>query len=220
MRGGSVSMNPKSNPKPNCEGGYQWMRADEVIELLNVLKQGGTKEVRQSNGRSRTITLSPQTQTWALVFFMLHTGSRLSEAYALRWADVDMDARTIRLSGGMVRGAVEPVQARSIPMCQAVVDLFVSLPAGELEQPVFERDDKLHRTMKLAFECAGLPHYKLTALRDTTASHLAQQGVGLELIARLLGHRSLKSVQRYEHLCPVNLVAAMRKLDYFAIKEY
>lgn len=191
------------------------MQANEVVALLKVLKEGGTREVQRSGGRQQTITLSPQHQTWALVFFMLHTGARLSEAHALRWGDLDMEARTIRLSGGMVRGAVQPILARSIPMCQAVFDLFVSLAAGEQEQHVFERDDKLHRTMKLAFQCAGLPYYKLTALRDTCASHLALKGVHLEHIAQYLGYRSLKQVQRFAHLSPpVDLVAAMQSLSF------
>ncbi|MRR32099.1 site-specific integrase [bacterium] len=201
--------------KPNREGGYEWMRAEEVIALLKVLKEGGSREVQRSGGRQQTVTMSPHPQTWALIFFMVHTGARLSEAHALRWADVDLEARTIRLIGGMVRGAVQPIQARTIPMCDEVFRLFASLPAGDPEQLVFERDEKLHRTMKLAFQCAGLPYYKLAALRDTMASHLSINGVKLEDIAKLLGHRSLKAVQRYAHLCPpVDLVAEVRKLNF------
>lgn len=201
-------------PKPN-QGGYEWMRADEVVTLLKVLKEGGSRDVQQSGGRQNTITLSPQPQTWALIFFLVHTGARLSEAHALRWADLDKEARTIRLIGGMVRGAVQPIQERSIPMCDEVFRLFASLPAGDPEQHVFERDENLHRTMKIAFQCAGLPHYKLPALRDTCASHLAMQGVHLEHIARYLGYRSLKQVERYANLCPpVDLVAAVRSLNF------
>ena len=38
------------------------------------------------------------------------------------------------------------------------------------------------------------------ALRHAIATHLLRSGMTLEEIARLLGHRSLESTQRYTHL--------------------
>lgn len=201
--------------KVNREGGYVWMKKDEVIALLDLLKNGGTREVQRSGGRQQRITLPPQPHTWALIFFLVHTGARLSEAQALCWSDVDMEARTIQLNGGVVGKMVQRIKARTIPMCDAVHSLFSFLAPGEPEKLIFGFDEKLHRTMKLAYECAGLPRYKLTALRDTTGSQLAMIGIDLHMIAKYLGFNSLKHVEKYAHLQPpVDLVAVMQRLNF------
>ncbi len=201
-------------PQMNREGGYVWMRTEEVNALLNVLRNGGSKEVERAMGRRQLLTLPPQPQAWALVYFLLHTGARPSEAYALRWREVDLDARTVKLCGGTMRGAVAPIQARSIPISDAVVSLFRFLAPGAPDQPMFEHDIRLTRVLKTAFDVAGLPRYKLAAMRDTYASHMAMMGVPVEQLARLLGYRSLRFVDRYTHLCPLDLVGAMQSLKY------
>jgi integrase/recombinase XerD len=40
----------------------------------------------------------------------------------------------------------------------------------------------------------------LHGLRHSIATHLLQSGMGLEMIARFLGHSSLESTQIYTHL--------------------
>jgi len=45
-------------------------------------------------------------------------------------------------------------------------------------------------------------------LRHTFASHAVMAGVDLYTLAKILGHKDIKMVQRYAHLAPVHLQAA------------
>lgn len=58
---------------------------------------------------------------------------------------------------------------------------------------------------------AGLPG-GLHTLRHTFASHLAQAGVPLYTISKLLGHSDIKMTMRYAHLCPATLDHAIKLL--------
>ncbi len=188
--------------KPNRMGGYAWMLAEEAAALLNVLKHGGSREVTYQ-GKPKTLTLEPQPEAWALVYFMLHTGCRLYEAYGLKWGDVDLQARTIRLCGGSPGVAMKPLKSRVIPMFDPLVSLFDLLPRGAFDEPVFRQDGKLRQILKRAYAVADLPDYQVPAFRDTCASHLVIQGVPLEAVARLLGCLWMTMAKRYGHLVQI-----------------
>ncbi len=188
--------------KVNRVGGYAWMLAEEAAALLKVLKEGGTREVRY-RGKPKTLVLEPQPEAWALVSFMLHTGCRLYEAYGLKWGDVDVEARTIRLCGGSPGVAMKPLKARVIPMLDPLFLLFDFLPRGASDEPVFREDGKLREILRRAYAVADLPDYQVPAFRDTCASHLVIQGVPLEAVARLLGCKWMTMAKRYGHLVKI-----------------
>ncbi len=51
----------------------------------------------------------------------------------------------------------------------------------------------------------GIEDFRWHDLRHTFATRLAQAGVDLYKISRLLGHKDIKMTQRYAHHCPDSL---------------
>jgi site-specific recombinase XerD len=51
------------------------------------------------------------------------------------------------------------------------------------------------------------------SLRHTAASWLVQEGVDLYAVGQLLGHKTPRMTQRYEHLSPDYMATEMGKLD-------
>lgn len=51
----------------------------------------------------------------------------------------------------------------------------------------------------------GIENLWLRDLRHTFATRLAQAGVDLYKISKLLGHKDIKMTQRYPHHCPDSL---------------
>ena len=60
---------------------------------------------------------------------------------------------------------------------------------------------------------AKIEDFRFHDLRHTFATRLAQAGVDLYKIAKLLGHKDIKMTQRYSHHCPESLRDGVEVLD-------
>jgi integrase/recombinase XerD len=135
-------------------------------------------------------------------------GLRRSEAYNLLVEDVNLDKQTL-----FVRQA-KGYKDRYVPINKTVnkrIELFVYQ-----HRRAFNVEHK--RLFPLSFHClpyyfkillknSGL-HYEtgtgLHILRHSIATHLLQNGMNIEQIARFLGHETLDSTQVYTHLTKEN----------------
>jgi integrase len=70
----------------------------------------------------------------------------------------------------------------------------------------------LEREWQAARRATGLPHVRWHDLRHTYASWLVQAGVPLYTVGQLLGHSTPAMTQRYAHLAPDHLEAALHAL--------
>jgi len=193
---------------------WSYMKEDEIAKLLNLLRHGGKVSMTRKNNRPLTFTFNPKLDLWATVTFLLNTGSRKGEMFALRWNDLDLNAKTVRLVGSKSAKNGKSAKSRYIPMNTALEDLFAILPKGGAKDPVFKFDWNLHHRFTHALKCAGLPHYRIHDARHTFCSHLAMRGVPLYTIARLVGHSTVEMTQRYAHLAPESLANAVQSLNF------
>ena len=114
---------------------------------------------------------------------------------------------------------------RYIPLNQEGLELFHALVAEQAaDDLVFARHDGLpwrknHHVRPLAQACRAAkvsPGIALHELRHTYASHLAQAGVDLLTISRLLGHSDTRTTSKhYAHLSDKALAQAVNKLSSF-----
>ena len=154
----------------------------------------------------------------------VHTGLRWSEQRALQWRDVDL------LAGSITVRHPKNDRARQVPMNSAVRSVLVDL-ATQRRRPDDPREvvfpcpyrepDKffpaaVERARK-ALEADGadtsrLDGYTWHGNRHTFASRLVMAGVDLRTVQQLGGWQSLAMVQRYAHLAPDHLQAAVERL--------
>ena len=69
--------------------------------------------------------------------------------------------------------------------------------------------EALHR----AERAAGLPLWSPHKLKHTFCSHLAMRGAPARAIQELAGHQDIGTTQRYMHLSPAAVDAAIRLLE-------
>lgn len=69
------------------------------------------------------------------------------------------------------------------------------------------------RNFATACRRAGIEDFRLHDLRHTCAAWLVQAGVPMAEVRDVLGHRTLAMTERYAHLAPENLRAAVALLD-------
>lgn len=163
-----------------------------------------------------------------LVLLAGSAGLRRGEIIALKWSDIDIERRTVRVERAVwhdrkdVSTEATPKGGRSRPIpIQLVPELVDALRAfRHLDDRVLPNPDGRDLTyktircwMKRAQRRAGLPVTGgIHMLRHTFCSHLAIAGANVKAIQELAGHADLKTTQRYMHLSPGNRNDAMTAL--------
>jgi integrase len=148
-----------------------------------------------------------------LVTAALHTGMRRGELRALRWEDVDFATSTVRIrrdKAGDGRWVTLNSAARNALLAvkreQKILSPYVFCsPRGQFMH-------NFERVWRPALQAAGIPDFRFHDLRHTFASRLAMAGVDLYTIQRAGGWKTHVMVQRYAHLSPDHMRAAVERL--------
>jgi integrase len=186
-------------------------------ELLIVNPAQGAKLPKQSEGRTRY--LSPTEFKAALeaapdwmrgpMALAAFTGMRRGEILGLCWKDVDLDGQRVYLT------ETKNGTLRVLTLNQLAVQVLQSLPVGEPAQLVFPEVNAAHLSVytRRVFASVGIEDASFHSLRHTAASWLVMEGVDLYAVGRILGHKTPRMTQRYAHLSPGYMAAAVNKLD-------
>jgi site-specific recombinase XerD len=167
-----------------------------------------------TNLKSKSVKLAEMTEV------SLYSGLRWGEVAKLLWADVDTNHGTL-----FVRDPKNK-HSRTVPMPSRLVQMFQCKERGKASDMVFpskkqEQSSWVSKTISRVIEDLGVNNgitdrrQKLTfhSCRHSFCSWLAMEGVALHVIAELAGHRNLKMTQRYSHLLPNTMKAAVDLLD-------
>jgi len=166
--------------------------------------------------------LSPELRP--LFTVSVQTGLRWTEQVKLRWCDVDLHSGVITVPRSK-HGEVRHVPINSV-VRSVLFDLSLrrERPNDSSEQPFACRYTQADKFFPKAVEraqevlmAAGkdvsrLDGYTWHGNRHTFTSRLVMAGVDLRAVQELGGWKSLKMVERYAHLAPDHLRAAVERL--------
>jgi len=102
----------------------------------------------------------------------------------------------------------------SLPLNKIALDVLLrrsNVKSIKNDYAFFSRNGKkinhhsLRKSFRIALKKARIENFRFHDLRHTFATRLAQRGVDIYKIAKLLGHRDIKMTQRYAHHCPESL---------------
>ncbi len=157
----------------------------------------------------------------ALLELLYASGLRVGELIGLDWSDLDLAARTLRVTGKGGKERLVPFGAPAAEALQRWLESWDSIRqrAADTAEPVFlnYRGHRLStrsvrrivdRYVDRAAIASGVhPH----TLRHTFATHLLEGGADLRTIQELLGHSSLSTTQRYTHVEIERLLETYRR---------
>lgn len=138
------------------------------------------------------------------------TGIRLAELLGIADADIDLGARTVRVTGKGNKQRIVPLNSSLLLVLEkyritravefgptAATSPLLRTDKGE---PLYEKH--VYRTVKryLSQVSTSAAHQHPHALRHAFATHLLGKGADLNAIKELLGHASLAATQVYTHL--------------------
>ena len=153
-----------------------------------------------------------------IVLFAAFTGARLGEIINLRWKDIDLINKSIHIQSS-INYQVKAGKMRTIPMNDELFALLSNMTSKQ--EYVFKGRrnsgraflDYVSRQFKKAVRANGLSNsLHFHSLRHTFASILAQKGVSLFFIQKLLGHSNISMTQIYSHLETSNLFSSVNLL--------
>ncbi len=151
--------------------------------------------------------------------FLLMTGCRRMEAVELKWGEVNL------LDGLIIFGKTKTHIDRVVPMNDELrtmlLAMYKDVVRANNENRVFPyRGDFCSKLFK-KFKKRGMlsKHVNLHSLRHTAAMVMRLNGVHTLSIGQTLGHRNLKTTERYARAFPELLRPAVRVLIVKAMRE-
>ncbi|MBN1333571.1 MAG: tyrosine recombinase XerC [Synergistales bacterium] len=135
----------------------------------------------------------------AILELLYGSGLRVSEAATIKWADMELPERSLRILG---KGQKE----RIVPMGSHCVRAIEEWRSGIREKSsfVFPGREEGHiavrtvtRIVERASRKVGLSGVTPHMLRHSFATHMLEGGASLKVLQELLGHESLLTTQRY-----------------------
>ena len=190
------------------------------------------RRLREPEGRGRWITqeeaealiraaeAEPQAPHLAdFIRLALNTGCRRDELLRLEWRRVDRQSELIHLDGQHTKSG----KRRSVPL-NAPAREAIAVRAAFRSQHcpaspwVFcdvdgNRVQSIKRSWATACRRAGIEDFRIHDLRHTCAAWLVSAGVPLTEVRDLLGHSTVRMTERYAHLAPENVRAAVARLE-------
>lgn len=154
------------------------------------------------------------------------TGARLQELTTLRWVNIDLTKKTIKI-GDPDNFTTKNRKQRIIPMNEIVFKILSKRYAEQNSSSkgttkyLFGKSKTQHYTgdyfskmFKKACRAASLDEsIHMHSLRHTAASLMVQEGASLIDVQHILGHSSLSMVLQYAHTDLSNLRKAIDKLN-------
>ena len=194
---------------------WEWVKDNPVSRV--------PKE-KEDNERDRWLNaedekrLLENSSSWLkeIIVFDLNTGLRQDELLSLQWNRVDLFRKIIIIQES------KNGKPRTIPLNQIALDIlmekskirnlksdlvFLSNMSTKIDR------HNLRRAFNIALDKAGIQNFHFHDLRHTFATRLAQRGIDIYKISKLLGHQDIRMTQRYSHHCPDSLRDGVQILE-------
>jgi integrase len=198
--------------------GRRWGYLEHVPDVDMPKRPGGRLRYLETDEITRLLTACSESRNpylTAIVTLAVNTGMRKGEILGLEWERINFSTSMITL---YVTKSGKP---RGVPINRAVYDTLSALEPETAGRRglLFRKSDhrawgQIRTAFALALERAKIPvGFRFHDLRHTCASWMVMKGASLKDVQEILGHADYKMTQRYAHLSPAHLLAAVERLD-------
>ncbi|MBN3758394.1 tyrosine-type recombinase/integrase [Paraburkholderia sp. Tr-20389] len=228
VKAGHITDNPAKDVERNgrAEVVVRYLGKNDPLERERLYAAMEAREEANRDARHRTIAHRRMRKQAAppslrnvrytdylqpLVITALHTGMRKGELLALEWEDVDFELRTIHVR----RAVAKSDRRRDIPISDELLACLTAWKPLAHRVYVFgnpETDAPLTdfgNAWDSLLDAAGIKGFRFHDTRHDFATQLVAKGTDLYKVKTLLGHSSFAMVERYAHIDPDHLHAAI-----------
>ncbi|MDP2606100.1 MAG: site-specific integrase [Deltaproteobacteria bacterium] len=205
--------------------GLRLMHEKGEISRMPVIKLLGGENVRKGfidvPTFGRILENIPDADVRDVVAFLYNSGWRSREAMDLRWADVDIPGKMIRLRAE----ASKNKEARSLPIVGALADVMERRQAARRLDcvHVFHRQGKAIKSIRRIFTSAvtavGLPGLIPHDMRRSAIRNFRKAGLSPTEGMKLSGHKTDSVYRRYDIIDEQDLTESMTKVQEHVERE-
>ncbi len=200
---------------------WEWL-SDNPLFKICMEKEPPAKDRWLTEDEEKMLLLASPDWLKEIVIFAVDTGCRRGEILSLPWKHVDLTRRVATIFGRKTG------EWRGIPLSRRIREMLITKHSGRKVQSLREDFVFTHpagqmvdiHELRWAFESAlkrvEIKDFRFHDLRHTFATRLAQRGIDLFTIQKLLGHKSFETTQRYAHHCAESLRRGINVLDAHA----
>ena len=201
---------------------WDWNIPNNAEGMLLKKPEGRVRSLALPEARRLVEEAEKHTQSPLLAYFIrlaLNTGCRKGELLGLEWRRVNLKSNLFILEGSNTKNG----KRRSIPLNTEARAALLDLARYRAENcpdspwvfvhPNGERLQSLQTAFEWLRKRVGIADFRIHDLRHTCASWLVSAGVQLPAVRDLLGHSTIQMTERYAHLSPENVRAAVSALD-------
>lgn len=185
-----LEVNPVSmirRPKENRARARRLSQTDENRLLEELLPSPRDEHGRFEPGGCRNEWVLP------VVILAIETAMRRSEILALRWPDVFLDERFVRLHD------TKNGEQRDVPLSTRAVATLSALPRNPDGQVFPITGESLKKAFTRACERAGLENLHFHDLRHEATSRIATRLDNILELSAVTGHKTVQMLKRYYH---------------------
>jgi len=193
---------------------HWWMdRAPRALKPLpKVRVNGGPVRNRRTPTREDVLAVLERLEGWAhlAVLLLFSTGARPGEVRDLRWQDLDLDRREIRLCG-KTGPRVVPLAEPAINALRRLEEAAPASPGDRIlgcTESTFDSYLGPH-ALRSACEAARVPRFTPYGLRRAAVDAMARAGVDPTTAARFTGHSVAVMLTQYRTVTPEDLRGAL-----------
>jgi len=198
----------------NVAAEWGYLRKDEVPKFRLFPEGNVLKERTLSEDEERRLLEASSPHLRSILTVALHSGCRLGEILGLKWDQVDLQGRTLRIE------RTKNNKIRLIPLNttleRELSRLFSSRDGSGFVFPNPETGEAFG-SVKTAFYAAcrraKIEGLRFHDLRHTFATRLIARGVDIITVKDLLGHSSVRITEKYAHSNISRKKEAVKALD-------
>ncbi len=225
---GAVDVNPLQTIKPlklDSKGVIRYLSAEEESRLRQALDDRQAEIIagrdsgndwRKARGREELPRIEGALVDYLkpMVLLALNTGLRREELFSLRWSDINLDRKTLRVAGENAKSG----HTRYVPLNSETLAILKEWRKQATAELVFpspltgQKFNSIAKAWTLLRKRAALKDFRLHDLRHTFASKLVMAGVDLYTVKELMGHSTIQMTERYAHLAPEHKASAVERL--------
>jgi integrase len=173
----------------------EWsLTVDNPVIEIRKPKVGQGRDFRlEPEVERRIIEAAPNESLRTYLTLLIETGARRSELLSVRWVDLDLARRTLRLN--RTKNGV----GRTVPLSRRALEVLRQLPRLDGGKIFALKPDYVSHAFKQLAGDFGVGHLCLHDLRHEAISRFIEKGLSIGEVQAISGHKTVQMLARYCH---------------------